>query len=236
MNSRLSVQLLGRFVVRRDGHELTLPASARRVVSFIAVHDEPVLRGRVASQLWMDVPDDRSMANLRSALWRVRMIEPHLLKTTPTAIAIGDDVDVDLHHARLAASILNGSEPPEEVFVFLYDELLPDDYDDWVVVERERYRNLRLHALERRCATLRDRGRFAEAVDIGLTVIAMDPLRETAHEAVIRVHLAENNLVEAIRQYRTYAHLVSQELGIDPSSTLEQLIGTATSNWKPLDL
>jgi DNA-binding SARP family transcriptional activator len=172
----------------------------------------------------MDVPEQRAAANLRSALWRLRGLHLPVLAVTGSTLAIDAGVSVDFDRAMRAAAILNGADPPEEFFVLLYEELLPDEYEDWVLTARERYRNLRLHALERRCGTLCEQARYAEAVDIGLTVVSMDPLRETAHEAVIRAHLAENNRGEALRQYRAYAQLVGEELGIEPSPALTRLV------------
>ena len=42
-------------------------------------------------------------------------------------------------------------------------ELLPDWYDDWVLLERERFRQLRLHALDALCDDLTRAGRHWDA-------------------------------------------------------------------------
>ena len=42
-------------------------------------------------------------------------------------------------------------------------DLLPGWYDEWVVAEREHFRQLRLHALEELCEELTDEGGFGEA-------------------------------------------------------------------------
>ena len=57
-------------------------------------------------------------------------------------------------------------------------QLLPDWYDDWVAVERERLRELRAHALEALCHRLTAAGRFGEATEAGLAVVRDEPLRE----------------------------------------------------------
>ena len=51
----------------------------------------------------------------------------------------------------------------------LKGEILPDWYDDWLLLERERIRQLRLHALEAiRCTRLTAAGRFGEAIEAAL--------------------------------------------------------------------
>ena len=51
-----------------------------------------------------------------------------------------------------------------------------------------------------------------------------EPLRETAHRLVIRVHLQQGNVAEAIRQYRAYERMPADELGAPPSPVIRSLI------------
>jgi DNA-binding SARP family transcriptional activator len=50
-------------------------------------------------------------------------------------------------------------------------------------------------------------------------------LRESAHRALIRIHLAEGNTVEALRQYRLCRRVLHDQLGIEPTQQLLDLIG-----------
>ncbi len=90
--------------------------------------------------------------------------------------------------------------------------------------ERERLRQLTLHALESLADRLLDAGRFGAATDAAYGAIRADPLRESAHRTLIRVHLAEGNAHEALRTYRSYVDLLQRELGIGPSTQLTSLI------------
>ncbi len=99
----------------------------------------------------------------------------------------------------------------------LAGDLLPGWYDDWVIVERERIRQLRLHALEVLCENLSRSGRHAQAVDAGLSAVAEEPLRESAQRALIAAHLREGNVSEAVRQYDRYRKLLGASLGLEPS-------------------
>ena len=51
-----------------------------------------------------------------------------------------------------------------------------------------------------------------------------DPLRETAHRALIRVFLAEGNAFEAVRQYRLCRALTLRHLGTEPSEETARLV------------
>lgn len=51
-----------------------------------------------------------------------------------------------------------------------------------------------------------------------------EPLRETAFRFLVRIHLAEGNLAEAVRQYRTFARLLEFELAAQPSESMRKPI------------
>ena len=83
--------------------------------------------------------------------------------------------------------------------------LLPGWYDDWVVLERERLRQLQLHALDRLAAALLAAEEPGRALDAALVAVQADPLRESAHRIVVRIHLREGNALEALRAYERFA-------------------------------
>jgi DNA-binding SARP family transcriptional activator len=104
-------------------------------------------------------------------------------------------------------------------------DLLADWDDDWVVVERERLRQLRLHSLEFLSQRLASVGRYVDAIEVALAALRIEPLRESAHRALISVHLAEGNPSEALRQYRRFRELLRAELGLEPSPLIKELVG-----------
>jgi DNA-binding SARP family transcriptional activator len=108
--------------------------------------------------------------------------------------------------------------------------LLPSWYDDWLLIDRERQRQIRLHALERMSAWYVSAERFDSAIEAALQAIAGDPLRESAHRCLIRAHLAEGNVSEARRQVQSYAALLA-DAGIPAklSSRMRELILTGPS-------
>jgi DNA-binding SARP family transcriptional activator len=93
-----------------------------------------------------------------------------------------------------------------------------------VLIERERFRQLRLHALEALCRRLTDAGRHGEATEAGLAAVACEPLRESAHRAVVAAHLSEGNAGEALRQYEACRALLGRQLGLEPTAAFERLM------------
>ncbi|WP_190989182.1 AfsR/SARP family transcriptional regulator [Pseudarthrobacter sulfonivorans] len=124
---------------------------------------------------------------------------------------------------------LSGEAPPVTTGALSWD-LLPSWYDDWLLIDRERQRQIRLHALERMSAWYVSAERFDSAIEAALQAIAGDPLRESAHRCLIRAHLAEGNVSEARRQVHSYAALLA-DAGIPAklSSRMRELILTGPS-------
>src|SRR4029077_18132218 len=55
-------------------------------------------------------------------------------------------------------------------------------------------------------------GQFGLAIEVAFRVLQADALRESAHRALIRAHLAEGNIVEARRAYSVCEQLLHREL------------------------
>lgn len=228
--SGISLSLLRDFEVRCDDKPVSLPLSAQRLLAFVALHDQPLLRGYVAGTLWIDASDERAGASLRSSLWRLNRRGHHLVDATSTHLHLAPGIEVDLRRAfGLARRILDGSADTNDLEMAeatLAGELLPDWYDDWLMFERERFRQLSLHALEALAEMLVRAGELVGALEAALCAVRTEPLRESAHRALVRVHLAEGNRCEAIRQYEFCRSLLRERLGVEPSPELDELLAS----------
>jgi DNA-binding SARP family transcriptional activator len=226
-----TLRVLGGFDLRVGARTLPLNASGKRVLACLAIGGSALRRETLAGRVWEWSSQARAHANLRNALWRIRRADRRLVETDHEQVRLGDDVVVDLHASvAQARRLLDHGERCELAATpvgLLEIDILPDWDDDWVLLERERHRQLRIHALEALSTRLIDAGRFAEAIDTAYAAIAAEPLRESAHDVLIRAHLAEGNRVEAARQLSAYRRLLHEELGLPPSARLEALVGDA---------
>jgi DNA-binding SARP family transcriptional activator len=151
-----------------------------------------------------------------------------LVLSTNTELRLVTGITVDVDNAlSLARRLADSSEqaPAERMHLeLLSKDILPDWYDDWVILERERFRHLRLHALEALCVRCTAERRFELAIESGLAAVAQEPLRESAHRELIKAHLAEGNRAEALRQFQSLRDLLQTDLGVEPSDDLAQLV------------
>jgi DNA-binding SARP family transcriptional activator len=190
-----------------------------------------VRRTLAAGALWPDASEEHAGSSLRSTLARLDEGARSALAVTASQLGIADRITVDLWESEALARRLAG--PHESLTVprsssaeidALSAELLPDWYEDWVIVEAEAWRLRRLHALETLADDLRSDGSFGQASSAAQAAIEADPLRETPRAALIRVHMAEGNVSDAIREFARYRELLKRELGLDPTPRLQALL------------
>ena len=221
--------LLGGFSLHFGDDVVQLVPSAQRLVALLALHEAALRRDYVAGLLWGDSTEARANGSLRSALWKLHLARPGVVWNPGGSLGLSPRIDVDVRRATmLARSIVTGCFDEEAIIALLEPrfcyELLPGWCDEWVLVERERHRQLSLHALEALCDHLTATGRYGAAVLAGLAAVDREPLRESAHRALVRVHLAEGNAWEALRRYRHYEKIAARDLGVEPSPMMQSML------------
>jgi DNA-binding SARP family transcriptional activator len=148
-------------------------------------------------------------------------------------------VKVDLqtwtHQARLLmaqpGSGINGAVPT--VVDALSAELLPAWSDEWLIFERQRWDQLRLHALEQLAERFASAGMYMDSVEAALAAVAIEPYRESANRVLIRAYIAEGNQASAVAQYHRYQRILTRELGVRPTAQLQRLVHGLTEEQAP---
>lgn len=223
----VSIRLLGTFAIDVGGKALALPVGAQRLVAMLALRGRTG-RSRLAGLLWPEMVEQRALASLRTGIWRVNQTAPGLIEAAHGIVQLGLTPAVDVDDLITASrAVLGGARPDREGGepAFATGELLPDWDDPWLDQERERLHQLRLHVLEATAEQLAGLGRYGLALEAALAALRTDDLRESAHRAVISIHLAEGNVAEARRAYEHCRRTLRTELGIEPSSSTAALVG-----------
>jgi DNA-binding SARP family transcriptional activator len=201
------------------------PASVWRIVAYLALRG-PTPRQRIAGALWPEATQARAMGCLRSGVWRLQRELPRVVDASRGVLSLRDRVSTDVDPlVATARSILeNDAHIPDDFGLLLRDnELTPEWHDDWVLIERERLRQLRLEALDTLASRLISIRKSGLAMQAGLAALGTDPLRESSCQRVIQAHLLRGNVAQARHQYDAYADLLRRELGVDPSALTRRL-------------
>lgn len=222
------LRLLGEWRLTWGGMEQSVRPNERRIIALLALHG-PQSRSAISGTLWPERSEEGARRSLRSAVWRLKRTVPAALVSSRHELALHPSIGVDAGELReVAHQVLDHPEtvPPRRVAreFARAGQLLPGWDDEWVLVERERLNQLRLHALEALARHLIGQRRFGEALDAALAATVAEPLRDSSHVLAIRIHLAEGNPREALRRYERYRELLRTELGVLPEAETHRQI------------
>jgi DNA-binding SARP family transcriptional activator len=239
MDARVRLALLGGFEIDVNGKaKIRLPLGAQRLLAILALGDG-VHRATAAERLWPDSPPRRAAANLRSALWQGRRIgDLPVIECTGPRLRLAATVAVDLRDALSQARRISISEATDlsddladhdELLPALSRGLLPDWSDEWLLLERERWDQVRLHTLETLAQQLISAEKYLAALEAAFAAVAIEPIRESAHRTVVEVYIAEGNSACALKYYQRYRGLLHRELGVAPSRHMTQMVHALAS-------
>jgi tetratricopeptide (TPR) repeat protein len=96
-------------------------------------------------------------------------------------------------------------------------------FEEWLMAERERLRELALEALARLLAQQRGAGAAEDALQTALRLIALDPLQEPVHRTLMRLYTELGRRGSALQQYQLCVGILQRELGVEPEEETRQL-------------
>jgi DNA-binding SARP family transcriptional activator len=239
----LHLNLIGGFELSVGDALVDVADPARRLLAFLALHRIAQPRALVAGSLWPDKTEARALANLRSALWAVNDDGHECpVESTGGCLRLRGDVEVDvkvvedegwsmIERSRAGIAAVGTALVESRLATsrgLLFDDLLPGWYDDWVLLERERFAELQVHVLDEMVPALTAAGSYSLAIHLALRLVALDPLRERSQLALIRAYLTEGSFGRAKRQHRAFEELMQCSLGSAYLRSFGEVMAEAT--------
>jgi DNA-binding SARP family transcriptional activator len=232
--ARLCVRLFGTLQVTVDEAAVSGFASdkVRALLAYLAVEaDQPQRREKLAGLLWPDYPEASAHANLRSTLANLRQVigdrsaVPTYLLISRQAIqfnrAASAWIDVVSFTELSGLADLTALEQAAELYRgdLLEGFSLGDAplFEEWALLNRERYRRLVMDALGRLADLYRQGGEYERALPHAWRQVELDPWRETAHQQLMRLLTLSGRRTDALIQYETCCRLLAEELGVAPA-------------------
>jgi DNA-binding SARP family transcriptional activator len=231
--TRLRLSLLGAVTLQRaSGEAIVLPGrKAPALVGYLAVQrGQFQQRDKLAALLWPEALHQRARHNLRQLLLVLRAVLPPSILTEigETVTLEVDALDVDaVEFERLVAS--GDPEARARATALYQGDLLAglgeqsQAYEDWLLSERERLRELALDAFASLLAEHVANGAVEGAIHTAMRLLALDPTQEAAHRALMRLYARQGRRASALRQYQTCVAALQRELGADPDVDTREL-------------
>jgi DNA-binding SARP family transcriptional activator/predicted ATPase len=237
----LHIYLLGGFRLINEGKLVTTFTQARlqALLAYLLLHrHSPQPRQHLSYLFWPDSPEAQARTNLRQLLHHLQralpasdqylQIEKHTLQwkvdATYTLDVAGFEQDTIMAaQARQEGQYVEERRKLESAVGRYQGELLPACYDDWILPERERLRQIYCTALEDLIDNLEDQHDYRAAIVYAEALLRHDPLREITYQQLMWLHALNGDRASALRMYHTCATILGQELGVKPSSQTQEV-------------
>src|SRR5262245_4436173 len=225
---QLTLSLLGGFQARLDdGPLLALPAKAQALLAYLAAR--PGLahpRDKLAALLWGGTGEEQARSNLRHTLFTIRKavrgLSREVFVAEAQAVAL-EPPAVDTDVLTFEKLVAEGTAEAFERAAALYQgELLEGlsvdepPFEEWLLAERERLRELALEALARVLAHQSKSQATERAIQTAIRLLAFDPLQEAAHRALMRLYVRQGRRATALKQYQMCVGVLRRELNTEP--------------------
>jgi DNA-binding SARP family transcriptional activator len=234
--ARLRLSVLGGFRAELlPGPGLTLSTrKAQALLAYLALRPgESQLRDKLAALLWADVSDDRARDSLRHTLAAVRRVLARArcpaLRVDQRTVAL-DPAHVEVDALAFERHIEEGRpEALARAAAFYRGDLLEGfvvdapPFEEWLLTERERLRELALEAFAKLLAHQTRAGLTDRAIQTALRLLALDPLQEPVHRALMRLYVRQGRRAPALRQYQMCVSVLERELGVEPEAETRRL-------------
>ena len=219
----LQIYLFGPLRLVLDGQWLSfsgLPKVGPMFVHLLLNQKLPISRDSLAFLLWPDVSEAEARANLRRHLYELRRILPPAPPDQPWVISTNSTVQWNPAGASwvdvLEFQQLVAQKALEQAIALYEGDFLPDLYEDWIIAERERLRELYFTALSQLMNLARQGGNHKQAMSYARHVLNLDPLREDVTREMVALRYETGDRPGAIQEYQRFVQLLKKELGVSP--------------------
>ncbi|MAT97067.1 MAG: hypothetical protein CL608_07995 [Anaerolineaceae bacterium] len=237
ISCKLKIHLLGEFLFLLDGKPIAglNPDRPQSLLTFLLLHRHaPQSRQHLAFRLWPDSPEGQARTNLRNLLHTVRHSLPDansFIIADGATLQWHTDVIYELDVAIFEAAIQEAERSNqvdtirdclETAVSFYQGDLLPGNYDDWLIPIREKFRQQYLQALRKLVMLLEGQGEYRLAAHYCQEILQLDPLDEAVAVYLMRLHALNGERAAVRRTFQTLASTLQCELGIAPASATQE--------------
>jgi DNA-binding SARP family transcriptional activator len=190
---------------------------ATALIAYLAITAQPQSRDSLAALLWPDAGTERARGALRRTLSTLRTgLGGDELRIEGHRIAL-DDAGIDVDVRRFRALVSKGRLEDAAIAYtgdFLAGFTLRDsaEFDEWQAAQAEGLRRELAGVLERLASSEEPR----RAIGYAKRWLVLDPLHESAHRALMRIHARAGDRVAALRQFHECERILDRELGVAP--------------------
>jgi DNA-binding SARP family transcriptional activator/predicted ATPase len=233
----LEIRLFGKFELKKGAKTLELPSrKAQSLLAYLLLNQGVYhRREKIAGLLWPDSEETKARNQLRYALWQLRKVfGDQYFESDKISIAINPQADfwVDVSQIDIENPQSISIEEIQKVLSVYKGELLPGFYEDWILLERDRFQALYDDRVQLLLERLAEDGRWREVLKWSENWIALGGSPEPAFRMLIVTHAQLGDISSAAKAYQRCTNILKEQLGVEPSEETQKIYQIVTSGEK----
>lgn len=240
MTTTLHLAFLGGFRAVSEDTAATPPRSApltgfasaktQALLAYLACTRQRHSRDALAAMFWGETDDEAAKTSLRQSLANLKkLVEAHVL-IERDAVEFDARSSYALDVQAFERGAAGDPSAQREALALYKGDLLKGlvvknapEFEEWLVVERERLRQMAAHILRHLAAADAQAGDPESAIAHLHALVALDPLDEPAHRDLM-LQLARNGQrAAALAQFEACRRILEKELGVPPEMETRRL-------------
>jgi len=217
------------------GDAISLPTKkAQALLAYLGLQPgHPHQRDKLAALLWGDRNEGHARDCFRHALLALRKsldgVTPEVLQVERQTLALNPavvEVDVATFQQRVAAGTPLSLQQAAELYrgdLLLGFTVTASVFEEWLVAERERLREIALEALTRLLAHDMKSGATEQAIKTAIRLLGLDPFQEAVHRSLMQLYARQGRRGAALKQYQVCVAVLWRELGTEPEPETKRL-------------
>ncbi len=186
---------------------------------YLSVQQVSVSRKKLAEMLWENHGEERSRANLRQELYRLRgELAGGLF------VSLEDHLSLASHHSDVREVLAQQRAQNWAAVLNCYQGEFAQgltvrgatDFEDWLALEREHWSSLWRDAARRQGSILETGGHHSEARGLYGRILKQDPFQEDLQRAAMMLTAQLEGAEAALKMFEAYKALLRHEFSLDP--------------------
>ena len=232
------ISLFGKAEIRQhDDISIVLPGKVQELLFYLLLHRaQPHNREGLACELWPETSANQAKKYLRQCIWQLQQVFDRLdgwhrpllyCEQQWVGLDPDDDLSIDVHQfdevCLLVRDIAGEAFSEQQMRMAqaahrLYrGDLLSGWYQDWCLIERERFQSMYFALLDKLSDFCIAQSRWDQGIAYSMRILGLEYTREVTHQRLMRLYALSGNRSAALRQFDLCTAAIRKEFGVEPS-------------------
>jgi len=223
---KLRVIMFGTPAIYWNDHKINFPFVKMEAMLYYLLVVGEVTREKLATMFWGEMDDAIAKKNLSNTIYLIKKTMSTALLITPnrTTIAVNpnliDSTDVELLNTLEVQDFLDRCQGEFLDGFFCKNT---DAFDEWVIVEREQFKEEITARLTKNISKLINDKNYTIAKKIIKQLIKLDEYNEGAYRLLMKIYEREEVFYKVIEIYHELEKKLEKELNLQPSSKTQEI-------------